>query len=282
MLGREATGTATAPRRRPPRTLAVVYDPVPEEIGAEVDWSGWYLTDEEDMGEGGEQGLIIWALRSALLELARERGWQRVHIGADQFFAWMPDEPLVRVSPDVYLLDEPPSPPLPAMWETWRPGQRPPRLAFEIVSGPRWQKDYREGPAKYAQLGTAELVIFDPEAATGAVAHVDRVALQVFRREADGTFLRAYAGDGPARTMQIDAWVVVRREGAAARLALARDAAGRDLVPTTEQARAAEQRAREQAEQARAAEQQAREAAERKLGEALAELERLRGGGRSG
>jgi len=201
-----------------------------------LDWSSGYLTDEEEMGESGEQNLIIRILLSFLAEWARERGWEDVHIGADQFFAWMEQEPLVRVSPDVYLLDHPPPRPLPASGQAWLPGHRPPRLAFEIVSGGHWRKDYRESPAKYAQLGTRELVVFDPEAAAGRATGAERVALQVFRREADGGFIRACHGAGPARGEELDAWLVARHEGGAATLGIARDAEGRDLVPSVEQA----------------------------------------------
>jgi Uma2 family endonuclease len=271
------------PRTRPPRSLDVVWNPEPEEIGATIDWSSWYLTDEEDMGEGGEQNLIIRALISILSELARERGWDDVLIGADQFFAWVEHQPLVRVSPDVYLLDHPPPRPLPASWQTWLPGHRPPRLAFEIVSEQKWQKDYREAPKKYAQLGVRELVVFDPEAAAGRARGAERVALQVFRREADSGFMQVHRGAGPARSEELDAWLVSVREGEAAMLGVSRDSAGQDLVPTIDQAREQAEHAREQAEQAReqaeeAREQEraAREQAERRLAATLAELERLK------
>jgi len=257
------------PRTRPPRSLEVVWDPQPDEIGATVDWSRWYLTDEEDMGEGGEQEQIIWMLKQVLTQLSRERGWQDVHIGADQFFAWVEHEPLVRVSPDVYVLDHPPPRPLPPSWQTWLPGHWPPRLAFEIVSGETWRKDYHDSPEKYAQLGTRELVVFDPEAAAGRNTSAERVALQVFRREADSGFARVYRGAGPARSDELEAWLVVLREGEAAILGVSRDAEGRDLVPTLEQAR-------ERAELAREQERAAREQAERRLAAALAELERIK------
>ena len=222
------------PRSRPPRSLNVVWDPRPEEVGADVDWSAWYLTDEEDMGEGCEQEVIIWVLKQVLTVLARERGWDRVHIGADQFFAWVEEEPLVRVSPDVYLLDDPPPRPLPRSWQTWRPGHRPPRFAVEIVSED-WRKDYDLAPPKYAQLGARELVVFDPEAAAGRAAASERVPLQVFRREPDGGFVRVHRGPGPARSEELDAWLVTPLSGDAADLRLARDPQGHDLVPTLEE-----------------------------------------------
>jgi Uma2 family endonuclease len=214
----------------------VIHDPTPEEIEARIDWSAWYLTDEEDMGEGREQGLIIRLLVSILEHLARVRGWQDCCIGADNFFAWVPEEPLVRVSPDVFLLFDPPDP-VPDSWQTWLPGHKPPRFALEVVSQDEWRKDYEQAPAKYAQLGAEELIIFDPRAAVRReLRSARRVPLQLYARQADGTFLRLYAGDGPTRSSVLDAFLVVRVEGDSARLRLSWDAAGEDLVPTGEEA----------------------------------------------
>ncbi len=258
---------------RPPRVLSVVRDPLPHEVGARIDWSTWYLTDEEDRGESSEQEQIIFVLKSSLKALARTLGWPDVHIAGDQFFAWVPHEPNVRVSPDVYLLDDPPPPPHPEMWETWKPGRRPPRFAVEVVSAKggrraRWEKDYEEAPAKYALLGTEELVIFDPEAASGRGSD-ERVALQLYRRESDGAFVRVYRGAGPTWSEQIDAGLVVVHEGPVARLRLCRDMAGHDLVPTAEEALVA-------ADEALAAERQARSVAEQDAARLRAELAALR------
>jgi Uma2 family endonuclease len=242
---------------RPPRALNVVRDPPAEEVDARIDWSPWYLTDEEDMGESNEQAAINDTLRSSLRVLAAERDWSSssMHIGADQFFAWVEEEPLVRVSPDVYLLDNPPPPPLPASWQIWR-GHSPPRFAVEVVSGDerhpkRWRKDYDQAPEKYAQLGTRELVIFDPQRATGQASHPDRIPLQHYRRDADGSFVRIHAGGGPIYCAEIDAWLFILREGLTARLRIARDAEARDRVPT-EAERAEAERHRADAERHRA------------------------------
>lgn len=202
--------------------------------GAPIDWSAWYLTDEDDLGESAEQSEFIRILLSTLGVLAAERSWSTVYLGADQFFAWLRNEPMVRVSPDVYLLDEPPPAPLPKSWQTWLPGHEPPRWAVEIVSED-WKKDYDDAPAKYAQLGTRELVIFDPEAATSATTRGVRVPLQVYRRDDDGAFVLVYRGEGPTPCAQIGAFVVVQRVGETVRLRVARDAAGLDLVPTAEE-----------------------------------------------
>ena len=45
-------------RRRSPGGW-VIRNPKEEERGCEVDWSRWYLREEDDMGEGGAQEHII-------------------------------------------------------------------------------------------------------------------------------------------------------------------------------------------------------------------------------
>lgn len=210
-----------------------------------VDWSSWMLTDEDDMGEGFEQGEIIRVLLSSLDMLATERDWHdRLWAGA-QFFAWLPEQPLVRVSPDVYVLDDPPPPPRPPSWQTWLPGHHPPRVAIEIASND-WRKDYVDGPAKYLALGCTELVIFDPDAALQPDIAPPRMPLQVYRRDLAGEYVRVAAGSGPVHVAGIDAYLVVVCEGPVARLRIARDPEGRNLVPTATEATArAEQRVRE-------------------------------------
>jgi Uma2 family endonuclease len=260
-------------RRRP--SAFVVRDPRPEEVDARVDWSSWYLTDEEDMGQSVEHGHDIKAVLSSLGVLLWERACKSSLAAFDNFFAWVESEPNVRVSPDVYLLDDPPPPPWPKMWQTWLPGHRAPRWALEIVSDD-WKKDYEDNPLKYAQLGTRELVLFDPHAPETSPngngngnGHdtAGRVRLQVYRRDADGAFVRVYRGNGPARSDEIDAWIVCRREGGMAVPRLARDAAGTDLVPTEAEAtRAAEARAAEEAG-ARLRAEDAQRAAEARMAE---------------
>jgi Uma2 family endonuclease len=264
-------GSSTPHSRRGRAPLAlVVYDPPPEELGAPIDWSAWYLTDEDDMSEGIEQGVILQGARSSLITLAEERAWANTFVGHDNFFAWVEEEPLVRVSPDVYLLDDPPPGPWPKMWQTWLPGHKPPRWALEIVSDD-WKKDYELNPPKYAQLGARELVLFDPEAAASPDARRGsrearkvRVPLQVYRRGADGALVLVYRGDGPAFSEEIGAFLVVQKDGGRALLRIARDAAGTDIVPTAEErAKAAEESNQAAQERAKAAEESTKAAQER-------------------
>ncbi|MBI2375933.1 MAG: Uma2 family endonuclease [Deltaproteobacteria bacterium] len=255
-------------RTRPPRAPNLVLQPDPDEVGARVDWSDWYLTDEDDMGQSPEHGIQAEDFLSSMKVLKSERGWPRTFLGADAFFGWVESEPAVRVSPDVYLLDDPPRK-LPRMFETWKRGIQPPRFALEVVGKrpERVKKDLEQNPPKYAQLGTRELVVFDPIAVFGSEGRLPRVALSIFRRDADGVFLRVYAGPGtqPVRCEEIDAWVVVRVEEGIARLRICRDADGAGIVPTEgerieQEAKRAEQEAQRAEEEAKRAEEEAKRA----------------------
>jgi Uma2 family endonuclease len=259
-------------KRRPPRVLSVVADPDPDEVGARIDWSSWYLTDEEDMGQSPEHDQVAQEFCSSLRQLGRERGWERRLVGNDHFFGWIESEPLVRISPDAFVLDDPPEP-WPKSWQLWRPGHRAPRFAVELVSDD-WKKDYEQSPAKYAMLGTDELVIYDLDAAGGR-ARAPRVPLQLYRREDDGRFVRVAGGAGPVQVSTIDAWIFIEQLSPhQRRLRVSRSASPADAVPTEGQAVELE-RARAEAERARAEAERARaEAALRELTELRAKLER--------
>jgi Uma2 family endonuclease len=232
-------------------------------------------------------------LYSCLYEWLKEQNRNNVFIGTDQFFAWVPDQPLIRVSPDVYLLNDPPQI-LPDSWQTWLPGHNPPCLAFEIVSKGNWRKDYQDIQQKYAQLGVEELVIFDPIiAANRNLKTKKRSALQLFRRTTDGSFRKIYAGNNSIYCQELGAWLVIVEKF----LRISRNQAGTNLVPTVEEseerervakelalkakekernAKEKERKAKEKERKAKEQEQLARQNAERLLVEAQAEITRLK------
>jgi len=70
--------------------------------------------------------------------------------------------------------------------------------------------------------------------------------LQVWRRTRSGEFRREYAGDGPAYSESLGAWLVVTEDGT--RLRIADDEGGERLWPTEAEA----ERARAEAEKHRA------------------------------
>ncbi len=247
--------------KRPPRAL-ILTDLPPQEADAEIDWSRWYVTDEEDMGSSIEQQAIVTLLLACLAQWSTEKGWDALLIGQDVFFAWIPREPLVRVSPDVFVVDKPPDPP-PSSIQTWLPGHKPPRFALEVVSQDK-TKDHEDAPLRYAQLGCTELVVFDPAAPSGR--RPDRQPLTVYRRQEDGAFARVYAGAGPAPSRELDAWLVVRPEHDRPRLRIARNAEGMDIVLTGDEKAVIEAAGRRKAEA--------------EIATLKAELDRLKNGGR--
>lgn len=253
--------------KRAPVSLQVVRSPRNAMLAREVDWSSWYLTDEADIGQSPQHHHLAAMFESIVRTHAAERGWTGTLVGGDAFFAWVPEHPLVRVSPDVYTVSEPPDP-LPKAFHMWTPGHRPPRFALEIVSE-AWRKDYHDNPPKYAQLGVAELVIFDPEG--DRARSRERTPLQLFRRAADGVFVRVYVGPGPVYSDELEGWLVVVGAGASSTLRLALDAAGQRLVPTEAERAELERTAKEQ-------ERSARLAAEAEVARLREELARLRAG----
>lgn len=253
--------------RRAPVIPCVVGEPSEALRRGVVDWSSWYLTDEEDVGESPKQGEIIRLLIALLKTWVREREISGAYVGGDNFFAWMENEPLVRVSPDAFVLLDAPQP-LPPSFQTWQPGIQAPLIAVEIVSED-WQKDYALGPEKYERLGVQELVIFDPDAAGRVGA---RTVLQIYRRTEDGLFVRMATGAGPLWSEALDAAFVVTTSARGSFLRLAYDAAGRKLLPTRAEAEA--QRAEAEAKRA--------DAAELELARLRAELARVRGPGEDG
>lgn len=98
-------------------------------------------------------------------------------------------------------------------------------------------KDYAIAPAKYALSGTRELWIFDPMLA-GPAAHGGPCRLQIWTRDPAGALVRSYAGEGPAESPVLGAWLVATQDGARLRIASDRD--GRQLWPTAEEAAIAE------------------------------------------
>ena len=180
---------------------------------------------------------------------------------------WNPDNARVGVDPDVVLIE--PAPPKDiSTLRVWLPDHAPPRLAIEVVSETNATKDYVEGPQRMARLGAEELWIFDPKLHGPALDDLGGpFLLQIWRRAVAGNAMeRIYAGDAPAHSPALDAWLIAVDMEKGKHLRLADDADGMQLWPT--QAEAAEARAD-------AAEYRARQEAEAR--EALeAEVQRLR------
>ncbi len=230
-----AAAPSTAVVLRPPRTPGLIRHPKRDLLRAQIDWSAWYLSEEQDMGQSWLHDLISRMLAHLVERYLKEHHGGRGAVGANVFVQWVQGHPQVQVSPNVLVVDRL-AEPMPKVLQLWMQDHLAPRFAVEVASDD-WQKDYRDNPPKYVQLGCTELVIYDPEHDLHARTR-ERVALQVFHRTSDGLFVRTYAGSGPARSEELDGWLVVAGDGSRL-LRIARDADGRDLVLTAEEALAA-------------------------------------------
>ncbi len=229
----------------------------------------WVLDDDEErMPESPLQGEVCRLLMAILTRWVSHRGASAL-VGGHVALRWDPAHPRTGVDPDVYLIE--PAPPLKPddrSVRTWVPGHSAPRVAVEVVSDATAEEDYRLKPAKYAVSGTRELWVFDP-LRLGPRGEV-RV-LQVWKRLRRNGFRRVYAGDGPAYSEELGAWLVVTDGGL--RLRIADDEAGIALWPTAEEAERAAKEAALAAKEAALAAKEAERAAKEA---ALAEVERLR------
>jgi Uma2 family endonuclease len=211
--------------------------------------------------------LAVWAVRAAAM------------VVRNLAVRWDAEHPSIGVDPDVAVLRPPPpgADDLRSL-RTWMEGHAAPVLAVEVVSETNPHKDYAIAPDKYAASGTGELWIFDPLLA-GPAVHGGPCRLQIWHRRDDGDFVRIYAGDGPARSPLLGAWLVPTEEGR--KLRIAHDEGATQFWPTAEElAIAAKEQERAAKEQERAAKEQeraAKDAALARIAELEAELAR-RGG----
>lgn len=169
------------------------------------------------------QLITAWALREGRAPL----------IARNLALRWEPGRPRVGLEPDLALYD--PAPPGGEMLSgvaTWEFAHAPPKVAVEIINPAHPYKDYVDIPVRYAASGTNELWVFDPLLA-GPQSHGGPYRVQVWARAA-GAFERIYAGEGPALSPHLGAWLVTVDAGR--RLRLSGDEAGVSLWPTGEEA----------------------------------------------
>lgn len=232
-----------------------------------------FVLEEENVPESALHDHIVRLVVDILLAW-RARTKANVMVGRNLALRWNAASPRQGVDPDVYVVEPPPPEGLGVTSLcTWKPGHHAPRVAVEVVDENTAAKDYGDGPDRYAVSGVKELWIFDP-LGLGADARGGTHRLQVWQRDAN-RFRRVYAGDGPARSEELGAFLVIRDEGPT--LCIADDPEGHSVWPTrAEQERAA----REAALAVDEAERAAKEAALAELERVRAELAAARGDGR--
>jgi Putative restriction endonuclease len=224
---------------------------------------------EEKVGEDSLQTFTAELFRILVDRWLVTRG-KPTFVGADQFIYWMQHHPEKVVAPDVYVLPGVLREASISCLKVWEAGVVP-TFALEIVSPGSVEKDYREVPVRYAELGVAELIVFDPRYRKGR----DRVRLQVFRR-VRGQFVRvAVTSEDRVRSRVLGCWVRSVGRGEHVRLRLGTGERGDALFPTEaehEHARAEHEHARAEQERARA------DQAEAEVARMRAEIERMKGG----
>lgn len=178
--------------------------------------AGWEL-GEETLPESVLHDEAVALLEALLAVWAARRG--DAMVVRNLAVRWDQAHPAFGVDPDVaVIVPRPPEGDDLRSLRTWREGHAAPMLAIEVVSETTPRKDYVVAPDKYAASGVGELWIFDP-LLSGPASHGGPFRLQVWTRDDDGTFSRAYAGDGPARSPALGAYLVPVDEGRKLRIA---------------------------------------------------------------
>ena len=222
----------------------------------------------DDMGTSSFEML----LRLLLLPLTRR--WlthqnRPCFVGADQFIYWERFHPSKSVAPDLYTCPALPPEACPDALLLWMMDDHAvPPFALEVVSENK-EKDYVAAPRKYEELGTKELVIYDPryEHREGGWRW------QVYRRKKRGGWKRPeVSNEDRVRSEELGCWLRVVDVQGEPLLRLGTGEVGDGLFPTEEEvlhaAKDAEQAGRKAAERLAREERTAKEAAEKAAEEA--------------
>jgi hypothetical protein len=194
---------------------------------------------EEKVGEDTLQMLILELLRP-LVERWLAASGTATFVGADQFIYYQQFHPGKVVAPDVYVLPGVRPGRRIKSWQTWKTGIVP-SFALEVIASEDAEKDYREAPRRYAELGVEELVVFDADFELSN----DRVRWQRFRRLPKRGFVRVERTNADRiRSRVLGCFLRVVGEGEEARLRVATGPTGEVLFPTeAESERAAKEAA---------------------------------------
>ncbi|WP_136971133.1 Uma2 family endonuclease [Polyangium sorediatum] len=227
-------------------------------LGAEDPDDPTFYPAFDDMGESALQRLMTELLRPLIARFLAERCIQ-AFVGADQFIYWIKGNAKAVVAPDVYVMPGLPSDVAPRCWKVWQTGVAP-SFALEIIAEEDENKDVSQSPQRHDELGTRELVVFDP--------YVDvrsgRTRFRVHRRDERGKLVVVEATNADRVWSEVLGCMLRAVGGGdAMRLRLAVDAEGEELFPT--EAEAAQEAKRKAEEAARNAERKAEEAREAEL-----------------
>jgi hypothetical protein len=195
---------------------------------------------EWEMGEGKRHGRLC----DLVYHVLRHAVGDGHSVGKDNFLYFDASSPRRKCAPDAFVkLDVPDS--LFDSWRTWEHGA--PELAVEILSPSDTEEKltWDEKMERYHALGVRELASFNEDAEVGSRLRAwDRIEGDLVPRVVENETT-------PCLTLGLH-WVIVPSrapsgEELPAALRLARDAAGKELVPTPEEARLASAEAEGQA-----------------------------------
>jgi Uma2 family endonuclease len=208
-----------------------------------------------DMGSNSLETFIRELLRPLVEQYLRDRGTPKF-VGSDQYIYWKQYNATRSVAPDLYVVSGLPPQAKVSCLQTWKGANLVPSFALEVVSEDK-QKDYVRSPARYAELGTKELILYDPEWQERPRGEGRK--WQVFRRLRTRGFVRvAVSNEDRVYSKQLGAWFREIPMPMGPRIRLAVGEQGETLYATElEQAQAQAQQAQAQAQQVQAQAQQA-------------------------
>ena len=184
--------------------------------------------NEDTMHESPLHDQILALLQNVLQVWAGTTG-RSLLVARHLVCRWNAAEPHAGLAPDLCVVEPSPAD-LVSFTELrlWEPGRGAPWLGVEVVSEASAAHDYQEAPARHARLGVRELWVFDPQR-LGPASTGGPFVLQVWRRGVDH-MERIYAGNGPAHSPELGAWLQVVHGGK--HLRLSHDEAGKHLWMT--------------------------------------------------
>lgn len=176
-------------------------------------------------------------LRTALYQFLKRELAPQASIGCSQFVYYDPTTAKKRLAPDAFVKLDVLHTTFPC-WKTWLRGA--PDVAVEVVSdSDEGDEAWETKIERYRAAGIGEVVRFDPDDAERPLRVWDHI---------DGDLVeRARPDDGVFECVCLELfWVVIPHPAFVRMLRLSRDRAGRDLLPTPDEAEQLEARARQE------------------------------------
>lgn len=202
-------------------------------------------------------------LRTTLYLLLKRAFHERATIGSEQFVYYDPTNAKKNLAPDVFVkLDRPHK--TFRIWKVWQRGA--PEVAVEVVSdSDEAVDDWNEKLERYRAAGIGEVVRFDADDEKHPIRVWDHV---------DGDLVERLPDNGVFECVALGLyWVAIPDPELDCVLRLARDRAGRDLLPTSAEAERTEARGRAEEARGRAEAEKARDAFAAEVAELRRKLE---------